>query len=446
MSVHGVNEDSPAAKLAARLADLAGEASGPRKGGRGRADGGATSPHAAGTAWRITVETDGADVETGAVEQPIQSVADWDGVMRHFGLDPAEFEVVDDTVRMSSWQQSKGHEDGTRDVVWLYSYKARFRRVAARLPVADLEQIKKDIARWRPIRRTPGAGLGAPSTLYVGWADWQLGKGEGGGAAGTTQRVLDSFDATEKRLKELRRIGRNVTSIAAWNMGDPTEGCDGQYANQPFVTELNRRDQLNLAIRLQLTGVRALAPLVDDFELGQTLCNHGEWQRQGPGTRPVTDDADNVGGFLGDTMKMMLAGRAGFDHVRFSTPHDEMTMSTDMSGVPVALAHGHKMPGTPKEYAWLQGETIRLLRERGREPRLWMLAHRHHYDIKDYGPWYRIQHPALDFGSKHYTDYSGKWSTAGTFTCLVGEHEQAGGSLSGMGKGFSDEFVIVPAR
>ena len=439
---------SPAEKLAARLANIAGEATEAKKGGRGRADGGATAPHDAGKAWQTSVSSEYAEVHTGAVEAPIESVADWDGVLRHFGLDPAEFEIMDDTVKMSSWQQSKRTEDGDRDVVWLYAYKARFRRVAARLPETDLEQIKKDIARWRPIRRTPGAGLGAPSTLCLSLADWQLGKGEGGGAAGTTQRVLDAFDAGEKRLKELRRIGRNVTSVALWNMGDPNEGCYDNYANQAFTTDLNRREQLNLAIRLHLTGIRTFAPLADDVEWGSVLCNHGEWSRAGgPGSRSVTDDSDNIGGFLGDTIRTVMADRAGFDHVRYLVPHDEMTMVSHMSGVTVALAHGHKAPGTPKELTWLHGETVRILRERRREVRLWMLAHRHHYSIVDHGPWHRLQMPSLDYGSKNFTDGTGKWSTAGTFTCLVGEHEQAGGPMDRIGsRGFSDEYVIAPTR
>lgn len=436
----------PASRLAERLAALAEEATEDKKGGRGRADGGATAPHAAGGAWRSTVDAEGADVETGALEAPIESVADWDGVLRHFGLDPAEFEVVDDTVRMSSWQQSRRTDDGDRDMVWLYSYKARFRRVA-RLAESDLAEVRKRVARWKPARRTPGSGLGAPSTLYAGWADWQLGKGEGRGVAGTTDRVLESIERTEKRLKELRRVGRNVTGMSVWNMGDPTEGCDGQYANQPFLIQLNRREQLNLALDLWLTGLRALAPLVDDFEFGSVICNHGEWTRQGPGTKPVTDDSDNIGGYLADTLRTVLDGRPGFDHVRFAIPGDEMTMLTDMSGVPVALAHGHKAPGTPKEEAWIKSESIRLLRERGREPRLWMLAHRHHYKVIDHGSHHLVQHPSLDYGSKHFTDTSGRWSAAGTFTCLVGEHEQAGGPLSNVSaRGFSDEFVIVPTR
>ena len=415
-------------------------------GGRSRRDKGATGPDAAAAKWQLVLTSEYADVTTGGVEQPIVSVSDWDGVLRHFGLDPAEFTVVDNTVRMSRWQQSKGLEDGTRSTVWLHAYSARFARITDRLPDADLEKVRKTVRKWRPlVRKTPGAGLGAPSTFYVGWADWQLGKGEGGGVEGTTQRVLDSFDQAQQRVKELRRVGRNIEAISVWNMGDPFEGCDSNYANQLFTVQLGRRQQLNLGIDLTLTGIRALAPLVDQFEYGTVLCNHGEWSRQGFGTKAVTDDSDNAGGFLAETIRTVLTGRPGFEHVRFTIPHDQMVMSSLMSGVPVAFTHGHKAPsGSAKEIEYLRGQSIKMLREQGVEPRLWMTAHRHHYEIKDYGPWTRVQHPSLDFGSKWYSDTSGHWSSPGTFTCLVGQHEQAGGLLSSQSaRGFSDEMVLV---
>jgi hypothetical protein len=127
----------------------------------------------------------------------------------------------------------------------------------------------------------------------------------------------------------------------------------------------------------------------------------------------------------------VLADRPGFSHVRYSIPHDEMTLLSDMSGVTVALAHGHKAPGTAKELEWLRGQSIRLLHEHQKMPQLWMTAHRHHLEVKDYGPWTRIQHPSLDStpgetdGSKWFTDTSGLWSTPGTLTCLVGNHHEA---------------------
>lgn len=395
-------------------------------------------PHLVPPGWRVDVTPDGATLSAEETKTKIVAADDWDGVLRHFGLNPSEFEICDDTVRMSSWEQSKGHEDGTRDVITLYSYRARFKKITDRLPETDVAALRKRIDRWKP--RTPrqrAAGSATPCTFYIGWADWQLGKSAGGGYAVTQQRVLDSIELSIARVKELRRAGRNVTSLAVANMGDPTEGCDGNYASQLFSVELTRREQLNLALDLWATGLRELAPLFDDVEFISVLCNHGEWTRQGPGTKAVTTDSDNIGGYLADTLRRVLDGRPGFDHVRFTVPHDEMTVLTDMSGIPVALAHGHKMPGSPKELDWLRGQSIRLLREHGREPLLWMTAHRHHLDVKDFGPWTRLQHTTLDGGSKWHEDTTGLWSTPGTLTCLVGEHPEAGA------RRFSDLAVLL---
>lgn len=402
------------------------------------------APHEATSAkWHLTEDSDGASIETGALPEKI---VNWDGILLHFGLDPDVFEVVEDTVRMSSWQQSKRLENGDRDEIWLYSYKARFRRVSNRLPESDLEELRKTVKKWRPSnRRIPGTGLGAPSTFYGGWADWQLGSNAGGGVAGTTQRILDSFEMQANRVKELRKIGRNLTSGAVWNMGDPTEGCDSNYASQLFSVELTRREQLNLALDLWWTGLKIMAPLFEDFEFGSVLCNHGEWGRQGFGTKQVTPDSDNIGGYLADTLKRITSERSDMDHVRFNIPDDELYQLSVLSGVPVGFTHGHKLnAGTPaKEKELLTAQSIRMLREQGTEPRLWLTAHRHHVDVKDYGAFYRVQHPSMDYGSKWLADMNGTWSSAGTFTCLIGEHEQAGGPLSGVGRGFSDELILV---
>lgn len=428
--------------LAADLERLVDTATTPaRTGGRARSDGGTVAPDVAAAGWNVVVTAAHADVTTGAVEAPIVNVADWDGVLRHFGLDPAEFEVVDDTVQMSRWQQSKRTEDGDRDLVWLHSYKARFRRVRDRAAAADVDAFFQRVRAWksRP-RRTPGTGLGAPATLHVGWSDWQLGKS---GVGPTVDRVHASFEKTVARVKELRRLGRNVEHIAIANMGDPIEGCYGNYDSQLFTVELTRREQLNLALDLWSEGLRELAPLAERVSFVSVLSNHSEWTRStSAGSKQVTSDSDNADGFLAETLQRAFAGRPGFEHVQYVIPHDQFTVMHDLSGVLTAYTHGHKTPGTAKELDWLRAQSLRLLRDQGAEPRLWLTAHRHHVDLKDFGPFWRAQHPALDEGSKWLTDVAGVWSTPGTLTMLVGEHEQAGGRLADGGKGWSDLAVL----
>jgi hypothetical protein len=75
----------------------------------------------------VEVGPDGGEFKNATVQGRLDG--DWSRIFDMFGLDPAEFEVIDDTVRMSTWQQSKRTESGDRDVAQLYSYSARFRRV-----------------------------------------------------------------------------------------------------------------------------------------------------------------------------------------------------------------------------------------------------------------------------------------------------------------------------
>ncbi len=393
-------------------------------------------PDHAGKAWRMELTPDHADVETGPVDEGIRAataVGDWSGVLRHFGLDPAEFEVVDDTVRMSSWQTSKRLENGDRDEVWLYAYRARFRRVTARLPEADVQALRDRVHKWRPAKPPMRSGPWdvTPSTFYLGWADWQAGKGNLDALA---DNVTRSIEAAVLRVRELRKLGRNLESLCIANMGDPIEGCMGNYDNQLFTVSATKREQLNAVLDLWCAGLRVLAPLFDDVQFVSVLSNHGEWSRPaGRSTKALTSDSDSADAFLAETLRRVMSERNDMGHVRWVIPHDEMTVQADLSGVRAAFAHGHKAPGSAKELEWMRGQSIRLLHETGAHPDLWFTAHRHHFDARDYGPWWRFQHPTLEVGgpvggSKWFTDMSGQWSTPGTLSMLVGRHDPRGWS------------------
>ena len=380
------------------------------------------------TAW-AEIGLDGGELSTGAM--PTEMGGDWNAVLRGFGLDPDIFEIVDDTVRMSKWQSSKRLENGDRDIIWLYSYKARFKRKnLTALPDTEIDNIRTYVQKWKPVPKTTAPiSTEEGSTLVVCWADQQLGKSAGGGTDATVERIIDSYQATIQRVKDLRKIGRNIEKIAIVNMGDPVEGCDGNYASQLFTVELTQRQQLLLAIDLWAQGIRQLSPLADEAEFISVLCNHGEWMRRGG--KAVTSDSDNAGGFLTDAVKRVLDGRPETDKLKWNIPHDEMITTSVLSGVKVAFTHGHKISG--KEVEWLRGQSIKILREEGREPDIWVTAHRHHLQVQDFGPWYRFQCPSNDGGSKWYTDMSGNWSTPGTLTFLVGKHDP---------KGWSDMAVL----
>lgn len=122
-------------------------------------------------AGRVEYGPDGGEFTDIRVPEKLTS---WDHVFERFSLDPDEFVIVDDTVRISHWQQSKRTDGGDRDVVDLYSYRARFRRRDAYTDQPTLDDMVERLRGVELPGRVPRSAPGV--TLFVGLADWQLGK------------------------------------------------------------------------------------------------------------------------------------------------------------------------------------------------------------------------------------------------------------------------------
>ncbi|TDP29772.1 Hint domain-containing protein [Nocardia ignorata] len=167
----------------------------------------------------IDVTSDGATVNNVVVDGPIND--DWTAVFALFNLNAAEFEVVDDTVRMSTWQQSKATEDGTRDAIQLYSYSARFRRRKS----SDIAP--ETLTAWRDALRAHPLPTPAPrrhgSTYVILVADPQLGK------KGTEEAVANWRRGVEAHLTLARFLAPELAAVHVAFMGDETEGVCNNY-------------------------------------------------------------------------------------------------------------------------------------------------------------------------------------------------------------------------
>jgi hypothetical protein len=373
---------------------------------------------------------DGGEIATGTLTAPLL-VNDWDAVLKSFGLDPAIFQVADDKVRMSKWMSSKRLENGDRDSIWLWSYRATFiRRKTAKINDLDIDSIRKNIRTFKPLK-TAFKGISQdPSTFLFLASDWQLGKSASGGPEATVKRVLDSFEKTVKRIEELQKTGRNIEQIAFVNMGDPVEGCSNEfYPSQLFSVQLTQREQLLLALDLWTTGITMFSGLAPKIKFISTLSNHGEWNRRNG--KSQSTDSDSADGFLSDTLKRILGDKNIVDE--WVIPHDEMSVTSDLSGMNCAFTHGHKI--ARNEFEWLRGQSLRLLRDNGQEPKIWFTGHRHHIKIDDFGVFTRFQCPSQESdglssssGSKYFVDTTGRWSSPGSMTLLVGRHDLRGWS------------------
>ena len=170
---------------------------------------------------RADVDSGGAQINNVVVNAPING--DWSTVLALFNLDPAEFEVVDDTVRMSTWQQSARSKDGDRDSIQLYSYSARFRRVTRDMvPVETVKRWRSNLLRAvKPSARRSGSG-----TYLMLVADPQIGKKRTEDAVANWKRGVLGHLAEIQRLTDL---GLPPAAVHVAFMGDETEGFASNY-------------------------------------------------------------------------------------------------------------------------------------------------------------------------------------------------------------------------
>lgn len=347
--------------------------------------------------------------------QTEEEVTDWTHIFNRFNLDPSIFEIIDDTVRCGTWQQSKALEDGTRDIINLYSYRARFRRKPE--GYVDASDLIQHIRTWKPTASTP-PGIGAPLSYVIGLADFQIGKGEGDGTPGTLRRLEHALNNIDEHIQQLRHQGLNLEHLLLVNLGDHIENVAGSYASQTHTVDLNMRDQLKTALDVNMAWIKRLAPHFARTTYAACNCNHGQLSR-GQGRDNVTDDADNATGLIGDTLQTVCALHPDLDHIKWVIPRGEMLTLTQASGVNIVAAHGHKISG--KEEDWLARQSQYLTQAKRFIPDIWFTAHKHHADIKDYGPYSRIQATTVDPGSKYYLDQTGMYSRPGVTVFVAGE-------------------------
>ena len=295
--------------------------------------------------------------------EPDQS--DWSKVFERFGLSPDHFEIVGDSVRMSSWDQSSSYK-GDRDHVQMYSFRAVFRRKAL---VGDRD-ISRIIEKVQSIDFTP-ARSDRPEAFIHAVGDLQLGKMDGDGTEGIVERFYASVAAAVQRVKQQ---GFYKHIHAAW-LGDCVEGAVSQGGKNLWRTTLTLTEQIDLLENLMLHQITELAPLCERLTVVSVPGNHDEAIRQPVTTRP--DDSHAVQALRSVTKAIRMS--PAFNHVETYWPApDEMTVTLDVAGSKITHAHGHQWR-RGKHWEWWEGQTFG-----GHEPgeaRVLLCGHEHHHTI-----------------------------------------------------------------
>lgn len=360
--------------------------------------------------------------QTGTItSRPLaEPTPNWDELLRVWGFDPANVEVVE-PVQVRTWDAAIGN--GETRTMWYYRAGIRARRADA----PDIEDLIAEVRRHKP--RRPSARnektTNAPGAFVYCAADWQIGKL--GTKDFTEARILRSFDDAAERYRELRKIGRQFDTIYMLGLGDLVEGCQGHYDMQPYEVELDQRSQDRLARELWIAGVKTLAPLAPRVVCAAIGGNHGENRKDGKAFTTFADNRDVS--VVENAARALAENPATYGHVSFLLPEEQLTLTLDMAGLIVGIAHGHqaRRSGTkrPPDSSPRQGAVREWWKDQafGRRPvgdaDLLITGHYHHFGQLFDGGRAHFQAPTMDAGSQWWEETAGMPTVPGALTFAV---------------------------
>ncbi len=361
--------------------------------------------HAEG--WEPGVSWNGNDGTIVTDGMPAESAPNWDTVLKVWGLDPEHFEVVE-PVLFNVW----GDTLGVLNRQW--KGKVVKKAVARDSDFGDMiEEIKRHKFS-RPEVSSDG------SALLVAISDLQLGKGENGGTAKIVERFLRGINEVEARWKELRKLGRPLSRMVVVGLGDIIENCDGHYDMQAFQADLDRREQVTVARRLIAKAISQWSKFAPEVIVACVPGNHGENRKNGKAFTTFGDN-DDVAVFE-QVAEILAANPDAYGHVKFIIPKNDLTMTLDVYGTIVGLAHGHQARrgggnSVGKVESWWARQALGM--QPVSDATLLLTGHYHHLTMATHGARTHIQVPSLDGGSQWYREVAGVDAPTGILTVVV---------------------------
>lgn len=349
--------------------------------------------------------------------------AAWHRLVEDLGLhvpDGWRIRLVEAKYDPAAWTRDHTSQDkAVTRAVWRYRFAVE--QDPWHGPDADLDGLLKEIKRFKPPAANIPPALDNPDSFVVALADWQFGQADAGGSEITVQRVLESVAGVERRVKELRRLGRPLGTLYVLTLGDLIEGCDDHYAMQTFSVDLDRREQVKVVRRLLVKALTRWAKLFDRVVVAGVAGNHGENRKEG---KAFTTFGDNDDVAVLEQVSEVLAGNPdAFGHVSFVIPDQELTLALDVSGTVIGLSHGHQAGSgatvQKKLWEWWEGQSM------GRAPvgdaDILLTGHYHHLVVNQpFAGRCHIQAPPLCGDSQWWVERTGQTSLAGTLTFSVG--------------------------
>jgi len=368
------------------------------------------------TGWEPSLTWNGRD---GVITAQLESEPDasvWDELIADWGLDPARTMVVDGSLQIRAWDTTRNGES-----VRMKYYRCVIKPREHVVDRADVEYLCKLVER-RKVVSVKETGGNCGFVLLA--SDWQLGKSEGGGSVASVEKIMYAINKAVHRYKQLLKSGREIECVYFIGLGDLVESCDGFYPMQSFQADLSDREQDALARRLIMYAINAFVDLGARVVAMGVPGNHGENRRNG---KAFTNFRDNRDFAVFETVGEILAANPQ-RYANVSVPtqalnDDDLTMTLDILGVPVAFAHGHQFRNGANSQAkmegWLRGQA--LGRTGVADAQILLCGHLHHFVVSEATGRTVIQVPAMDGGSQWFKSTSGASAPAGMVSLVVGE-------------------------
>lgn len=370
--------------------------------------------------WTAGVEVSGdsGTICSGPVEKPI---TDWDDLLKVWGLDPAQFEIVE-PVTFKAWDTPAKNEE-TQEIITkrLFSYKARIQRKKVDETVkVDAESWRAALQSFKPDRDEYYKGFSGKYSYVVCVADPQLGK------PGTDQAVKNWKRGIEGHLRRIRALENeySIAEVVVAFMGDEHEGVVGNYASQPYEVELSYTEQIQLDYDLRVWTIKTMLESGLPIRVSSVPSNHGEHSRFGS-AKVMTSLYDNSSTMVTGLVKRLFDETQFADSISWHIADDRQDNTLVLNGVKANFSHGHIAKGSGRGEQRVKSAIERQILGRTEElgdAQLFFTAHYHHYyTIEDRGRT-MFGCPALEAEKSSDWFYSqyGVWSRPGMLGVLVG--------------------------
>lgn len=372
---------------------------------------------AAPAGWEPGIAWDGSEgvLTTGPLQEP-PDPALWAELIADWNLDPSTTEIVPGSVQVRGWDANVGGGEIRR----LRYYRATIRSKIGpeNESRADIEALCRQISSRKP-RKAPQID-GDGFSLVVPLADWQIGKGEGGGTPAAVERICRGIDAMTEKVREMKRKNRNPEAIYLLGMGDTVENCSGFYPMMEFQIDLDLREQKRVARRLWLRAIDVAAGLAPRVVIAGIPGNHGENRRDGKAYTTWTDSHDLA--VIEECAEICSANPGRYGNVTAVLARD-LTLVLGVSGVNVGIAHGHQFGrgaghAAGKAEKWWTGQIMG--RQSMSEADILITGHLHHLVVAESTGRTHIQCPAQDGGSYWWAAQTGQNAPSGQLMLGVG--------------------------